>query len=208
MRMAARSRHGLLLAPGAGADRNQSALVAMDHAVSTLGVRVVRMDFPYRLAGRRAPDREPVLLDAVAREADALARLPGLARSRRWLGGRSMGGRMCSLAVAGGLEALGLVLVSYPLHPPGKPERLRTAHFPSLHVPCLFVSGTRDAFGTPEEMEEATAAIPGAVTHVWLSGRDHGLRGVDDEVAATVAEWITRRMEEAAPPPTTPGPRG
>ena len=144
------------------------------------------MDFPYRKDGRRAPDRAPVLLQAVREEAEALA-----ARCDRLvLGGRSMGGRMCSMAVAGGLRAAGLLLVSYPLHPPGKPARLRTEHFPDLRVPCLFVSGTRDAFGSPAELEAATAAIPGPVAHRWVEGRDHGLKGVDEVVTAAAMEWM------------------
>ncbi len=185
---------GLLLAPGAGADRNQPALVAVDEAATALGAVVERMDFPYRKAGRRAPDREPVLLAAVREEAAALAARAGLAAERLVLGGRSMGGRMCSLAVADGLPALALVLVSYPLHPPGQPDRLRTAHFPRLDLPCLFVSGTRDAFGRPDELEAATAAIPGPVTHVWLDGKDHGLRRCDDTVAQAVVDWLQRAV--------------
>jgi len=178
---------GVLLAPGAGADRNQAALVAIDEALTATGAVVERMDFPYRRAGRRAPDREPVLLDAVRTEAAALA-ARGLSLV---LGGRSMGGRICSMAVADGLPAMGLALVSYPLHPPGRPGRLRTAHFPGLEVPCLFVSGTRDAFGGPDELEAATAAIPGPVTHVWLEGKDHGLRGADAAVVDAVTRWLT-----------------
>ncbi len=100
-----------------------------------------------------------------------------------------MGGRMCSMAVAEGLEVAALVLVSYPLHPPGRPDRLRTAHFPDLDLPCLFVSGRRDAFGTPAELEEETAAIPGAVTLVVMDG-DHSLRKRDSEIAAIVAPWL------------------
>ena len=108
------------------------------------------------------------------------------------LGGRSMGGRMCSMAVAEGLPAAGLVLISYPLHPPGRPDRLRIEHLPRLNVPCLFVSGTRDAFGTPAELEAATQAIPGPVTHEWIDGKDHGLRGAEDEVAGLVMAWLER----------------
>jgi predicted alpha/beta-hydrolase family hydrolase len=152
---------------------------------------VDRLDFPYRLAGRRRPDPESVLLETVRSRARALARRLGVGGSALLLGGRSMGGRMCSQAVAGGLEAAALVLVSYPLHPPGRPERLRTGHFPALAVPCLFVSGTHDAFGTPEELTAATAAIPGPVSHVWLEGGGHGLRGRDREVAAAVVRWLT-----------------
>jgi predicted alpha/beta-hydrolase family hydrolase len=178
---------GLLLTPGAGADRNQSALVAVDDAATALGMTVVRMDFPYRIAGRRAPDREPVLLEAVRAGAAGFT-------GPLVLGGRSMGGRICSMAVADGLPAVGLVLISYPLHPPGKPTVLRTGHFARLTVPCLFLSGTRDAFGTPAELEAATAAIPGSVTHEWLEGKDHSLRGCDAQVAENVAAWLTRTI--------------
>jgi hypothetical protein len=168
--------------------------VAIDAAASALGLVVARMDFPYVKAGRRAPDREPVLLDTVRDEAAALAEGAGAAPDSVFLGGRSMGGRICSQAVAAGLRAAGLVLVSYPLHPPGRPERLRTAHFPALTVPCLFVSGTRDAFASPAELEAATADIAGPVTHVWIEGGDHGLRGRDPVVAAHVADWLGRQL--------------
>lgn len=181
---------GLLLAPGAGAGRDQSQLVALDAAAAVWGATVERMDFPYRLAGRKAPDRAPVLVAAVVAAAEGLA-----ARAAPLiLGGRSMGGRICSMAVASGaVAAAGLVLISYPLHPPGRPERLRVEHFPALSVPCLFVSGTRDAFGTPDELEAHTAAIPGPVTHCWLDGKDHGLRNSDAAVAAAVVEWLDAR---------------
>ena len=182
---------GLLLAPGASADRNQSALVRIDEAAAGLGATVTRIDFPYRLAGRRAPDREPVLVAAVREAAAELSHgKPAVRPERVALGGRSMGGRMCSIAVADGLPAWALVLVSYPLHPPGRPDRLRTAHLPGITVPCLFVSGTRDAFGTPAELEAATALVPAPVTHVWLDGKDHSLRGCDAQVAEAVAAWL------------------
>lgn len=190
---------GLLLAPGAGADRNQPSLVALDEVATAAGVTVRRMDFPYRRAGRRAPDRAPVLVASVVEEAKALAGRAGPVL----LGGRSMGGRMCSMAVAEGLDAAGLVLISYPLHPPGRPERRRDAHFPDLAIPCLFVSGTRDAFATPDELEEATAAIPGAVTHRWVEGGDHGLRGKDRAVTAAVGDWLAERFPDHWHPAAT-----
>ena len=96
---------------------------------------------------------------------------------------------MCSLAAAEGLEVAALVLVSYPLHPPGRPDRLRTAHFPDLRVPCLFVSGTRDAFGSPAELERETTAIAGAVTRALVDG-DDALRKRDIEVADIVSRWL------------------
>jgi predicted alpha/beta-hydrolase family hydrolase len=101
-----------------------------------------------------------------------------------------MGGRMCSMAAAQGLRVAALVLISYPLHPARTPERLRTEHFPLLHVPCLFISGRRDALGTPDEIERETAAIPGPVTLVFVDG-DHSLRRRDAEVAEIVADWLT-----------------
>ena len=178
----------VLLTPGAGASRDHKSLVAIEEALAP--VPVERMDFPYRKAGRKSPDRPPVLVAAVREGAAALAERTGLPAERLVLGGRSMGGRMCSMAVAEGLPALALVLVSYPLHPPGKPENLRTEHLPALHVPCLFVSGTRDAFATPEELEAAMSSIPGPVTHVWLEGGDHGLARHHPEVASVVADWV------------------
>jgi predicted alpha/beta-hydrolase family hydrolase len=181
---------GLVLTPGASAGRDQPSLVAIDAALSP-GVRVERIDFPYHLAGRRAPDRPPVLIATVVAAADALAADLGVDATRIALGGRSMGGRMCSMAVAEGLPAAGLVLISYPLHPPGKPDRPRTEHLGSLDVPCLFVSGTRDAFGSPDELEAATAAIPGNVTHIWIDGGNHGLTGKDAQVASTVRSWVS-----------------
>ncbi len=87
------------------------------------------------------------------------------------------------------------MLVSYPLHPPGKPEKLRTDHFPALSVPCLFVSGTRDTFATPAELEAATAAIPGEVAHVWIDGGDHGLRRKDVAVVEAVSGWVAALLD-------------
>jgi len=179
----------LVLAPGAGAGRDQSSLIAIDDALRRQGVRVERIDFPYRLAGRRVPDRQPVLVATIVAASRRVANDRSLPQDEIALGGRSMGGRMCSIAVAEGLPAAALVLVSYPLHPPGKPGRLRVEHFGAISVPCLFVSGTRDQFGTPGELEAATAAISGAVTHVWVENGDHGLRRRDDEVAAAVSAW-------------------
>ncbi|MGH9098775.1 MAG: alpha/beta hydrolase family protein [Acidimicrobiales bacterium] len=180
----------VLLAPGAGADASSEALVTLADTVATTGVAVERMDFPYRTAGKRRPDPPAVLEASVRDRAGALADRLGVGAEQLVLGGRSMGGRICSQVVAAGLRSAGLVLVSYPLHPPGRPEKLRASHFPDLAVPCLFVSGTRDAYGTPAELEEATAVIPGPVTHTWLEDGDHGLRRQGARAAEVVTEWL------------------
>lgn len=173
----------VLIAPGASATRDHSSLVAVEDALAPVDVTVERIDLPSRKA-------TAAVVGIVREAAAALAARTGLAPERIVLGGRSFGGRMCSMAVADGLPALGLVLVSYPLHPPGRPEKSRTEHLPRLEVPCLFVSGTRDSFGTRAELEAATATIPGPVTHLWLDGGDHGLRGRDCDVAAAVRDWV------------------
>jgi predicted alpha/beta-hydrolase family hydrolase len=183
----------LLLFPGAGSNRENPALLAIERAATAAmpKLRCVRADFPYRKAGRRAPDPPAVLLRTVREEAKALG------RGRLVLGGRSMGGRICSMAVGDAdapLRAAGLVLVSYPLHPPGRPDRLRVEHLPRVTVPCLFVHGTKDPFGAPDELTEWTATIPGDVEHVWIDGRGHELRGADQVVAAAVTEWLGRLL--------------
>jgi predicted alpha/beta-hydrolase family hydrolase len=191
--MSERSPGALLLAPGAGSGRNHSTLVKIEQAVAPLPCG--RMDFPYRREGRKAPDRAPKLLASVVEEAEALVADAGIEPDRLVLGGRSMGGRMCSMAVADGLPAAGLVLLSYPLHPPGKPDRLRVEHFPQIEVPCLFVGGNRDPFGTPDEFAAHTPAIKGPVTHIWIEGAGHDVKNLRNEpretqVVEAVAAWL------------------
>lgn len=192
---------GVLLTPGAGSGREHPSLVAIEQRLAPLPV--ARVDFPYRRAGRKTPDRAPRLIAYIREEASAFAERIGAEPGRLVLGGRSMGGRVCSMAVAEGWPAAGLVLVSYPLHPPGRPERLRVEHLPDLAVPCLFVSGTRDAFGSPDELIAQAAAIPGPVTHVWVEGRGHDLKGADALVADAVADWLKGLTGRRAARPTT-----
>ncbi len=183
----------LLLYPGAGSDRDQTSLVAIEHRLGS-SASVERLDFPYRQQGRRAPDRAPKLMAAIR---DDLATI----RRRRGpvvMGGRSMGGRIASMVAADVDEAgpvarlAGLVLICYPLHPPGKPERLRVEHLVELAVPCLFISGTRDPFGSPDELTTWTATIPAPVEHVWIDGGRHDLKGADDTIAASVSDFVGR----------------
>jgi uncharacterized protein len=181
---------GLVIAPGASAGRDHSGLVAIDQALAAKDIVVERVEFPSRAAGKRRTDPSAVCIATVRRAAGELASRLGVSVGRIAVGGRSFGGRMSSMAVAEGLEVQALVLVSYPLHPPGKPDQLRTSHFPDLQVPCLFVSGRRDAFATTGELERETAAIPGAVTLAFVDG-DHGLRMGEGEAAAIVADWVS-----------------
>jgi predicted alpha/beta-hydrolase family hydrolase len=178
----------MLLAHGAGSGPDQSGLVAIADALAPWPVQ--RMTFPYRAAGRRAPDRAPVLMASLRGESAHFAASIGEAPSALVLGGRSMGGRIASMVVAEGDVARALVLIAYPLHPPGKPDRLRTEHLPQLQLPCLFVSGTRDPFGTPEELRAALELVPGPVTLELLDGVGHELKGRDVEVAETVLRWL------------------
>jgi predicted alpha/beta-hydrolase family hydrolase len=191
----------VLLAHGAGADMNAAALTTVADALADAGVPSLRFDFPYRRAGRRAPDRPPVLEAAVRAAAADLARRADLPAVRLVLGGRSMGGRICSLVAADGAEplpALGLALLGYPLHPPGKPETLRVEHFKRLTMPVLFASGTRDAFGTPAELKRHAKKVKGPVTFHWVETGDHGFKPLKasgltvDAALAGVAEAVVR----------------
>ncbi|MGZ0217708.1 MAG: alpha/beta hydrolase family protein [Acidimicrobiales bacterium] len=180
---------GFLLTHGAGSDRNHRLSLAIEQR---LELPVRRMDFPYRKAGRKGPpDRAPKLIAEVVREAEEFAAELGVGCDRLVLGGRSMGGRMCSMAVAEGLPALGLVLLSYPLHPPNKPEKLRIEHFPKIEIPSIFVNGDRDPFGTPEEMKRELNAIPGAVTIHWLDAQRHDPKPTfDTEIIEVVGRFV------------------
>jgi hypothetical protein len=187
--MPARGPAGLILTPGASARRDQSGLVAIDDAVTARGPAVERVEFPGQASGKRRTDPPAVCIEVVRNATAALAERLGVRTGRIAIGGRSFGGRMCSLAAAEGLDVAALVLVSYPLHPPGKPDRLRTEHFPQLNLPCLFVSGRKDAFATPAELEREVAPIPGPVTVSLVEG-DHSLRRSETEVASIVALWL------------------
>ncbi|MEZ5372340.1 MAG: alpha/beta family hydrolase [Microthrixaceae bacterium] len=184
---------GLVLFPGAGSGADHPSLLAIESAVSPLPVR--RVDFAYRRAGRRFPDRAPKLIVEVAAAVEAAAERWNTEPSSLVIGGRSMGGRMASMAIAeGAVEVAGLVLVSYPLHPPGKPDRLRVEHLGDVGVPTLFVSGNRDTFGTPDELAAAHELVGGTVTVEWIEGGRHELKRKADnaDVAGRIAGWLDR----------------
>lgn len=179
-------------AHGAGGDMNHPHLTGVATGLASRGFEVYRFNFPYREAGRRAPDKQERLEAcywAVAKEVAAAA-------DRVFLGGGSMGGRIASNIVADGFPAAGLAFQSYPLHPPGKPERMRDAHLRRIAVPMLFVSGTRDSFASGDLLDKTVASLPTATLH-RIEGADHGLKvkgrtqqDVIGEVVATIATWI------------------
>ncbi|MFM7065132.1 MAG: alpha/beta family hydrolase [Actinomycetes bacterium] len=185
--------HGVVLFPGAGSASDHPSLLALEAALAPLPV--FRRDFPYRRAGRRAPDRAPVLVAAVRAAVAEVCDQLGTSPDHLVIGGRSMGGRICTMAVAGRpdddpLPAAGVVLLGYPLHPPGRPDRLRTEHLPDVDVPALFVSGDRDPFGTPDELSAALELVGGPVTSVTVPGARHELAGCDELVATAVRKGL------------------
>src|SRR5262245_42450259 len=193
----------VLLAHGAGADLDAPALRAVADALADVKVPSLRFNYPYRDAGRKAPDRPAALLTATRAAVDELGTRTKLPLERLVLGGRSMGGRYCSLvagAEADPVPALGLCLLGYPLHAAGKPESRRDEHFPRLTMPVLFVSGTRDSLARKPDLVKSARTINGAVSWCWLDTADHGfkplkasgrtLADVLDEVAAAAASWV------------------
>jgi predicted alpha/beta-hydrolase family hydrolase len=161
----------VVLAHGAGAPMNTPFLNTVARGLAADGYRVARFEFPYmrarRESGRKggAPDREPILRNAWK---DVVAELGGGARLV--IGGKSMGGRIASM-VADEVGARGLVCLGYPFHPPGRPEKLRTAHLETISTPALIVQGTRDAFGPREDV--AGYRLSPAIRVVWLEDGDH-----------------------------------
>ena len=182
-------------APGAGSNLNDSFGRYACRELAERGVASCRFEFPYMQARRRAPDRPPVL-EATWREVIGNLRSDGV---KLVIGGRSMGGRTASQVVAQGEQVDGLVLFAYPLHPPGRSSDWRDKHFPAITVPTLFCSGTRDAFGSPEELTTAAGLISGSRVH-FLEGADHGFNvpkssgrtreDVWNEAVSVMADWL------------------
>lgn len=156
-------------APGAGSSIHDPFGKYACRELAKQGIATVRFHFPYQEAGKHSPD-PPQYLEATWRAVVELVRLrPG----RVAVAGRSMGGRIGSMAVAAGLEADAVALFAYPLHPPGRPEKRRIEHLPDLTVPTLFCSGTNDAFASPDELRGAAALVPKSTVYL-LEHADHG----------------------------------
>jgi uncharacterized protein len=163
----------LVLAHGAGGTMRTALLDGFAAGMSAAGVSCLRFNFAYSEAGKRGPDREPVLR-AVWGAAFDRARSVG---EPTWAGGKSLGGRIASLMIADGeLDAAGLVLVGYPLHPPGKPERLRDEHLDRVEVPMLFLQGTADPFATWGLLTGVLDRLGDRATLHPVEGGDHSFR--------------------------------
>nr|WP_051423364.1 alpha/beta family hydrolase [Arthrobacter sp. MA-N2] len=184
----------LVLAHGAGAGMEHPFLEGLARALNDDGVATLRFNFPYREAGKRFPDRPPAAI-AAWRAAMELA----ASRSEgepQWAAGKSFGGRMASMAVAEGMPASGLVYLGYPLHPPGKPEKLRDEHLYGLTLPMLFLQGTRDTFATPQLLENVVARIGPAASIEWWDGGNHsferaGVKKSAADIGASLAAPVS-----------------
>ena len=170
---------GLIVTPGASADRDHATLVAIEAALPE--ITVVRLTL--------GTTSVKSAVKKVIAAADELAARLDVASDEIALGGRSFGGRACSVAVSEGLASAALVLLSYPLHPPGKPEKLRVDHFGAIEVPTLFVSGDKDPFGTADEFAEHTPAIVGPVDFAWVPG-NHSPKGQDAAICELIRSFL------------------
>jgi hypothetical protein len=187
---AADGKNGIVLTHGAGSDARAPLLSALASAFVTAGVTVLRCDLPFRQARSSGP---PSRLGSARDRQGLAAALDALGECgvrRRFIGGHSYGGRQASMLLADSPAlAEGLLLLSYPLHPPGSPDRLRTEHLPALRVPTLFVHGDRDPFGSPQEIDAARALVPARSALVVLPRSAHALHADAGTVRTIVAAF-------------------
>ncbi len=193
----------LVLAHGSGQPMDSPFMHAIAGRIAAAGIEVLRFNFPYMARavaeGRnRPPDRQPVLEESWMRAIDA-ARARPAARSGIFIGGKSLGGRIATM-VADDAGVDGVVCLGYPFHPPGKPERLRTAHMEGIAAPVLICQGERDPFGSREEV--AGYRLSGTIRIAWIADGDHGfeprkssgatLEGNLDLAAVAAVDFIGR----------------
>ncbi|HTS50687.1 MAG TPA: alpha/beta fold hydrolase [Bryobacteraceae bacterium] len=183
----------LILTHGAGSNRNAPLLVALANAFAGCEVEVVRYDLPFRQQRPHGPPRPG---DA-ERDREGLREQVLKAREKKpervWLGGQSYGGRQASLLASEIPDLVeALLLLSYPLHAPGKPQQLRTAHFPKLTMPALFVHGSKDPFGSLAEMKSALPLIPGRTRLLEVEGAGHDLGRKPGDLAPRIVEAFTQ----------------
>jgi predicted alpha/beta-hydrolase family hydrolase len=191
----------LILAHGAGAGHDSPFMVAFAGALAGRGIPTITFNFAYTEQRRRVPDRPPLLEACYRSVVEQVRREVPAARRALFIGGKSMGGRIAThIATDPRLAVAGVVLLGYPLHPPGRPEERRDAHLIDVHPPILFVQGSRDTFGTPAELESVLSTLGDrAALHV-VSGGDHsfkvpkaGLRGqaaIMADVQKAIGDWM------------------
>lgn len=195
-----RETAAVVLAHGAGGGVDDPLLAVVQSYLVGRGFLALGFNFPYREHARKAPDREPLLEATVRSAVEFLTTHATLCPGRVFIGGKSMGGRMAShIAAADPDVAAGLVLLAYPLHAPGRPDRVRDKHLPDIRVPTLFVSGTRDTLAPLASLRDATKKVPCAALSE-IDGGDHSFnvlkrsgRSNEDvwyEVAEVVANWL------------------
>ena len=194
----------LVLAHGAGNDMRNPFLSFVCEKVAGAGIATLKFNFPYKEKGRRAPDPARKLEATWRAVLERLRRDPALAFGRVFAGGKSLGGRMASRVVAQGEQVDGLVFLGYPLHPPGKPEKQRTAHFPDISVPSLFIQGTRDSLCDLALLRRALRQMQGGSELHLVEGGDHsfnvpkrmGVKPTDvwQEIVEAVVGWIAARQ--------------
>jgi uncharacterized protein len=190
----------IVLAPGAGAGMEHSFMSTVAAGLAGEGFRVWRFNFLYQQRGRKSPDRAPVLEETYRSVIDEIR---GRGAATVVAGGKSMGGRIASQVAATGAPVDGLVFHGYPLHPPGRPDRMRDAHLHDVTIPMLFVEGTRDPFCPLETLEKVRADLSAPTDLVVIDGGDHSFRvpkssgrstkeALETVVQAT-ADWVRRR---------------
>jgi predicted alpha/beta-hydrolase family hydrolase len=207
----------LILGHGAGAGQRSAFMVEFAKAFAALGIDTITFNFLYSEQHRRIPDRAPALEACYRAVIEEVRRSVIDDRRALFIGGKSMGGRIATQVAAADshLVLAGLVLLGYPLHPPGRPAERRDKHLPSVRRPMLFVQGARDAFGTPSELETVLTTLrPRPTMHV-VGGGDHSFKvgrkdpaaqtAVFDDVQRTIADWIgevaSRKSRVASPDP-------
>lgn len=192
----------LVLGHGAGAGQTHNFMVSFATELAARGIDAVTFNFLYTEHGRHVPDHKDKLEACYRAVIDTVRNHKKLARNKLAIGGKSMGGRIASQVAASGVDDLaGLVFLGYPLHPPGNPEKLRSAHLPDIKAPMLFVQGSRDSFGTPEELKQIIKKLKVPAELYVVESGDHSFKvpksaGPQEKVYTAVLDGIARWLRE------------
>lgn len=204
----------LILGHGAGAPQSSAWMTQTARGLATRGIDVVTFNFPYSELRKSVPDRTEVLEATYVATIQAVRARPALAANRLFIGGKSMGGRMASHVASkweepagpGGPLA-GLIFFGYPLHPPGKPQQQRSVHLPLIKAPMLFIQGSRDAFGSADELQAVLANLPAKAMLAVVDGGDHSFKvpksgpvkqpQIEQDILDTAARWISTGRAKA-----------